>query len=99
MAYATNREVKFKLDVPNIAEAEEKRANSNCAKLYVSKLRHNGGWNVAPSALSNLMKTVCAQVGLRISTDQQAIAAHRPAHLRLSPGLHARPQQLSFLAG
>jgi hypothetical protein len=78
LAYATNRELKFKLEIPQLTDDGKPRTQFERAKLYVEKLRHNGGWNVAPGALMNLLKTVSREAGLRISTDQQAVALTDP---------------------
>lgn len=74
LAYATNRELKYKLEVPLVAEQERNASRFDRAKLYVAKVRHPGGWNVAPSALPNLMKVVAQQTGMRVSTDERPVS-------------------------
>ena len=57
LAYATNREPKYKLDLPQLAGVGPREAFDR-AKLYVATVRHSGGGNVAdpratePAALS-----------------------------------------------
>ena len=99
LAYATNRELKYKLEIPPLVEHDAAASQFDRAKLYVAKLRHQGGWNVAPAALPNLMKVVAQQTGLRISTDEQAISLADCAAVRFSAGLHARPQCVHIIAG
>ena len=75
LAYATNRELKYKLEeVPPSLAGNEPRDTFERAKLYIAKLRHNGGWNVAPAALGQILRTVSREAGLRVSTDQRPVA-------------------------
>jgi hypothetical protein len=78
LAYATNRELKYKLEIPPLVEGATQANKFDRAKLYVAKLRHLGGWNVAPAALPNLMKVITQQTGLRISTDERALSLADP---------------------
>ncbi len=74
MAYATNREPKYKLDLPELVEAGGPKDLFDRAKLYVAKLKHGGGWNAAPRALHNLLSAISREAGLRVSTDQREVA-------------------------
>jgi hypothetical protein len=78
LAYATNRELKYKLEIPPLVEGDKGNNPLDRGKLYVAKIRHRGGWNVAPAALPNLMKVVAQQTGLRINTDERAISLADP---------------------
>jgi len=74
LAYATNREPKYKLDVPDLAVAGGPQDLFDRAKLYVGKVKHTGGWNSAPRALHNLLASISREAGLRVSTDQREVA-------------------------
>ncbi|HUY93535.1 MAG TPA: DUF4159 domain-containing protein [Pirellulales bacterium] len=74
LAYATNREVKYKLDIKPNADEEEAQDVFERAKIYIAKVQHGGGWNAAPGALSNLLRVVSHETGLRVSTDQRELA-------------------------
>jgi hypothetical protein len=78
LAYATNREVKFKLDTPPVLAGDNQFDNFERAKIYIAKLQHTGGWNIAPGALPNLMKAVQREAGLRVSVDQRPVALSDP---------------------
>jgi len=78
LAYATNRELKYKLEAPVLAADKQIRDNFERAKLYLGRLRHDGGWNVAPGALPNLLKTLTRETGLRIDPDQKALPLADP---------------------
>lgn len=69
LAYATNRELKFKDEIPTRRETGGPKDPSDRARLYIAKVRHGGGWNVAPAALPNLQRALNKEAGLRISTD------------------------------
>lgn len=73
MAYATNREVKFKLEIPQIARDDGKRDALERAKLVVAEVKH-GGSGVAPAALVNLMKQLAKETSLRVSTEKREVA-------------------------
>ena len=53
LAYATNREIKFKYEIPAVVNGERQEDRVERAKLYIAKLRHTGGWDSAPRALIN----------------------------------------------
>ena len=73
LAYATGRELRDKLDAPNLVGAEGGADNDHRNRLYVAKLRHNGGSDDAPSALSNLLAVAREEVGLPASSDRKLI--------------------------
>ena len=74
MAYATNREIKYKLEIPQIVRGDDRRDTLERAKLYVAEVKHGGGSGVAPAALVNLMKQLSAETGLRVSTEKRELA-------------------------
>lgn len=68
LAYATNRELKYKFEHFATAAAEAPQDNFDRGKLYVAKLLHPGGCNAAPGALPNLLRTASEKLELRVST-------------------------------
>ncbi|HVU89666.1 MAG TPA: DUF4159 domain-containing protein [Pirellulales bacterium] len=72
LAYATNRDPKYKLDLPQLAGAGPREAFDR-AKLYVATVRHSGGANVAPLALPNLLRYLSGELGLRANTDDREL--------------------------
>ena len=63
LAYATNRDPKYKLDLPQLAGVGPREAFDR-AKLYVATVKHSGGGNVAPMALPNLLRLSLRRAGL-----------------------------------
>jgi len=78
LAYATNREIKFKLDGSTAVAAAAGQDQFERAKLYIAKIQHPGGWNAAPAALANLLRVVSQQAGLRASTDEKQLPFSDP---------------------
>jgi hypothetical protein len=74
MAYATNREVKYKLDISRLPESDLPSDPFERVKLYVAKIKHDGAWNAAPGALNNLLRVVANETGVRVSTDERELA-------------------------
>lgn len=74
LAYATNREVKYKLDLPHDISATETIDPFDRLKLHIGKVRHGGSWNAAPGALMNLLHAVSRETGMRVNTDQREVA-------------------------
>ncbi len=72
LAYATNREPKFKLDLPQLADRGPADSVGR-AKLYVATVKHSGGWNAAPMALPNLLRYLSGEMGLRANTDAREL--------------------------
>ena len=69
MAYATNRELKFKpLIVPRVTD---RRATDTIqrGKLSIAMLRHPGGCTAAPRALANLLESAANELKIRVSTE------------------------------
>jgi hypothetical protein len=74
LAYATNREVKYKLDLPHDIASAEVIDPFERLKIYIGKVKHGGSWNAAPGALMNLLHVVSQQTGMRVNTDQREVA-------------------------
>ncbi len=74
LAYATNREVKFKLNAVPDMPADGPQDPFERAKLYVAKLKHNGAWNAAPLALPSLMRVLAKEAGLRVGTVERELS-------------------------
>ena len=74
LAYATNREVKFKEETFEVAVDEGPRDNFERGKLYVAKLKHLGGCNAAPTALGNLLRLAGEKKKIRVSTEPRETA-------------------------
>ena len=74
VTYATSRELKNKLDRPQITI---NRASTSLERsvLYVPKLRHEGGSDDAPNALPNMLNFVQTQAELRIDVSNRLISA------------------------
>ena len=67
LAYATNRELREKLDMqPMLPDAAQDHAVLR-ATLQIAKLQHGGGSDDAPAALTNLLRTVQQHVHIPIS--------------------------------
>ncbi len=66
LAYATNRELKFK---DQVAESVGKRlteANERRGRIFLGLLQHGGGSNAAPHALPNLLQWSALHLGLPV---------------------------------
>ncbi|MBS0209160.1 MAG: DUF4159 domain-containing protein [Planctomycetes bacterium] len=93
LAYATNRELRGKLDEIAPPLASHDRDKVERAKIWVGKVRHAGGWNVAPAALPNLMNIVQREAGLRVRLDAEDLSLDDPAlfqhHMLFMHGRHS----------
>lgn len=74
LAYATNREVKFKYEIPLVDESDKREDKVERAKLYIAKVRHPGGWDSAPRALINAEEALQRETGIRVSTDRRDVS-------------------------
>jgi hypothetical protein len=73
VSYATNRELKAKLDRPQIAVSIPGGPSLRGA-LIVPKLSHGGGADDAPSALNNLLGVMEQQLRMRVDYQRRMIA-------------------------
>ncbi len=73
LAYATNRELKAKDEVP--ARLQQKGADdpSDRDRIRIVNLRHPGGCEVAPRALVNLMEAAAVQLEIRTAAEEDPI--------------------------
>jgi hypothetical protein len=93
MAYATNRELKYKFEHFATVATESPRDDFDRGKLYVAKLLHPGGCNAAPGALPNLLRAAGEKLELRVSTEPRELAISDPKlfhyHLVFMHGRHS----------
>jgi hypothetical protein len=78
LAYATNRELKYKFDFFTTAAAEAPADDFERGKLYAARLLHPGGCNAAPGALGNLLQTAGEKVQLRVDPQARELAITDP---------------------
>jgi hypothetical protein len=74
MAYATNREVPFKLEAPMVAADAGPKEKIERAKLYIAEIKHSGGSGIAPAALVNVLKQLAVDTNLHVSTEKRELA-------------------------
>ena len=78
LAYATNRELKFKEEV---AEAVGKRLNAaedRRGRIFLGLLEHGGGANAAPHAIPNLLQWSALHLGLPVDIRTDLIEPASP---------------------
>jgi hypothetical protein len=68
IAYATNRELKEKLDRPKVAYLDDKVAKPERAAIVIPKLMHGGGSDDAPNAVRNLDRYLEKQLEIRVDS-------------------------------
>jgi hypothetical protein len=78
ITYATNRELKEKLDRPQVAVTDNPNKAEERNVLAVAKLSHTGGADDAPHALANMLRTVEKQVDLRVSVETNVLPPTAP---------------------
>ena len=78
VTYATNRELKNKLDRPEFVRTQSAPREPERAVLYVPKLRYAGGGDDAPAALPNLLNFFRSQTGYRVGIENRLIGATDP---------------------
>ncbi len=73
LAYATNRELRPKEDYfrPSVPTGPHDKIERG--RLYVATLRHPGGCNVAPRAVTNLMDAAAVQLKIRTKVREQLL--------------------------
>lgn len=93
MAYATNRELKYKFEHFATVKADSPQDSFDRGKLYVAKLVHPGGCNAAPGALPNLLRVAGDKLALRVSSEPRELAITDPKlfqyHLVFMHGRHS----------
>ena len=73
VTYATQRELRDKLDTPDLVSVLANTDDIERGSLQVAKLFHNGGSDDAPAALTNLLKSARQQIQLPIQTQKRII--------------------------
>ena len=79
VTYATDRQLRDRLDVPQIAEETPVSGTFGRGRLYVAKLDHSGGSDDAPAALTNLLRVVQDQLELRVDPQRRLIRPTDPS--------------------
>jgi hypothetical protein len=77
LAYATNRELKEKLDRPAFVLSNA-GGRSPRGALVVPKLSHSGGADDAPAAINNLLLVMERQLQMRVDLEKRLIAPSDP---------------------
>ena len=75
IAYATNRELKDKLDRPELTLRDKSYEQPTRGTLVLPKLSHPGGSDDAPHALANLLTLMRVQFDMRVGTQRRLLAA------------------------
>jgi len=73
LAYATNRELKFKDPARPEPVTGAPRDPFPRGRIYIANLRHLGGCNAAPRALVTLLETAHRELKIRVGTDQREL--------------------------
>ncbi|MCP4193587.1 MAG: DUF4159 domain-containing protein [Planctomycetaceae bacterium] len=73
ITYATNRELKEKLDTPPVLAIEGDQGVHDRGTLYIAKVGHNGGSDDAPAALANLQRLLGGKLNLRVSSEKRLL--------------------------
>ena len=75
IAYATNRELKEKLDRPELAIRDKSYEQPARGTLVIPKLSHAGGSDDAPHALAHLLTLMRVQFEMRAGTQRRLLSA------------------------
>lgn len=78
IAYATGREPPNKLDQEELASENGLQNQVERGFLQIAKIRHNGTWDAAPRALTNLLKALNQNAGMIASTKTPSLPASDP---------------------
>ncbi|NLE39941.1 MAG: DUF4159 domain-containing protein, partial [Pirellulaceae bacterium] len=73
LAYATNRELQFKEEIPATIDAGGPSTTAVRGQLAMAKIRHPGGCNAAPRALVNLLEKAEKELSLRTVAEERLI--------------------------
>jgi hypothetical protein len=74
MAYATNRVLHYKDEIPRTQEKPAPGDAAQRGKLLIGNVRHPGGCNVAPRALRNLLDTFAHELDVRVVPAEEPVA-------------------------
>lgn len=75
LAYATNREMKTKDEIPGSIQKELAKTENRHGSIFTAILDHGGGSSCAPRAIPNLMKTIRKELGIPVQTFVQRLKA------------------------
>lgn len=78
LAYATNRQFKDKLDVPQLSASDPGNRPISPGQMHVAKLSHGGGADDAPAALANLLRLMGDKLPLRTNPARRLLKADDP---------------------
>jgi hypothetical protein len=78
LAYATNRELRDKLDTPQLTYSDAGDQPPDRATLSVAKLSHGGGADDAPNALVNLLRVMHDELAMQVNRERRMLAATDP---------------------
>ena len=78
LAYATNRQLKDKLERPRITTGGDPDANLTRGVLVIPKLVHGGGSDEATNALPRMLDVLRSEVGLRVSAEPLQVSPDDP---------------------
>ncbi|HZZ71382.1 MAG TPA: DUF4159 domain-containing protein [Pirellulales bacterium] len=73
LAYATNRDPKFKDELLPTLSDDQKQDKTERGKLYVANVRHAGGSDIAPGALPNVLMFAEKQLHVRVGIDPRQV--------------------------
>jgi hypothetical protein len=79
VTYATDRQLRDRLDIPQISEDKPDEGNFARDRLYIAKLDHSGGSDDAPAALANLLRVVQEQLDMRVDRQRRLIRPTDPS--------------------
>lgn len=74
LTYATNRQLKEKLDRPQLSIDTSETASVLRKTLKIPKVNHSGGANEAPNALNNLLGSLQQEAGIRVSVGTHMVS-------------------------
>ncbi len=74
LAYATNRELREKDRVPRHVNSADDKSPTARGHFAIAKLRHAGGCDAAPRALSNLMRSLEGELQIRTVQQPELLA-------------------------
>jgi hypothetical protein len=78
LAYATNRELRDKLDTPQLAYSDAKDGPPDRATLSLAKVSHAGGADDAPNAVANLLAMIEQELAVPVNRERRLLAPTDP---------------------
>ena len=74
LAYATNRELKHKDEIPSQLTKRTNAESPRRGTLFIANLRHPGGCSAAPRALVNLMEAAAEEIKIPTGTEEHDLS-------------------------